>query len=81
LKRQYTTHFQRAFRAAPPRIQSAFEKQSGLLLSDPRHPSLRAKKFEESTGVWQARVTGSWRMYFKIVGDTYEFLDIISHPK
>jgi hypothetical protein len=29
----------------------------------------------------QARVTGSWWFYFKIVGDTYRLEEIKSHPK
>ena len=81
MNREYTEHFQRSFRKAPLQIQSAFDKQADLLLRNLSHPSLRAKKFNESSDVWQARVTGSWRMYFKIQGDTYIFLDIIPHPK
>jgi mRNA-degrading endonuclease RelE of RelBE toxin-antitoxin system len=81
MKRRYTERFNRSFKRAPLRIQKAFDKQAALLLRDLRHPSLRAKKFDESTDVWQARVTGSWRMYFAIEDDTYVFLDIIPHPK
>jgi plasmid maintenance system killer protein len=51
------------------------------LLSDLRHPSLRAKKHDEARGIWQARVNAGWRFYFTIEGDTYYLLDIIPHPK
>jgi hypothetical protein len=51
------------------------------MLNDLRHPSLRAKKYSEAEGRWQARVTGSWRFYFRIIGDTYVLTDIIPHPK
>jgi hypothetical protein len=40
--------------ASPPEVQKAFGKQLTNLLRDLRHPSLRAKKYEERTGLWQA---------------------------
>jgi plasmid maintenance system killer protein len=46
-----------------------------------RHPSLRAKKYDEASDIWQARVNGGWRLYFTIVGDTYYLIDIMPHPK
>ena len=41
---------------APPDVQRAFGKQLGQLLRDLRHPSLRAKKYDEARDIWQARV-------------------------
>jgi hypothetical protein len=76
-----TDRFRQRFQASPPQIQRAFEKQLGYLLRDLRHPSLRAKKYDESRGVWQARVTGSWRFYFRIEGDVYVLDTIRPHPK
>ena len=52
-------------------VQEAFDKQSRLLLENFRYPSLQVKKYDEAKGLWQARVTRSWRFYFKIEGDTY----------
>ena len=54
--------------ASPPEVQKAFGKQLTNLLRDLRHPSLRAKKYEERTGLWQARINDDWRMYFTIEG-------------
>ena len=62
-------------------MQKAFLKQVTLLQQNLRHPSLRAKKFDESTGVWQARVTRGWRFYFTIEADTYVIHKLIPHPK
>jgi|SRR5215813_1729984 len=42
--------------ASPPEVQEAFSKQLTNLLRDLRHP-LRATKYEERTGLWQARIT------------------------
>jgi len=80
MKRQLTDRFLRSFRAAPPAVQKAFDKQSRLLLENLNHPSLHAKKYDESRGLWQARVNRSWRFYFNIVGDSYVIRDIIPHP-
>ena len=77
----FTAHFTRAYNKAPGKIQKAFDKQSLLLLNDLRHPSLRAKKYDEGADKWQARVTGDWRFYFQIAGDAYVMTDIIPHPK
>ena len=77
----YTERFIKSLEGAPPDIQKAFYKQTRLLLQDLRHPSLRAKKYDEARNVWQARVTRSWRFYFLIQDDTYYLLDIIAHPK
>lgn len=81
MKFQWTSHFARAYSKAPKEIQAAFDKQSLLLLLDLRHPSLRAKKYDEGRGRWQGRVSRDWRFYFRIEEETYILLDIIPHPK
>ena len=73
--------FARSYVGAPPEVQKAFGKQLANLLRDLRHRSLDAKKYERSGGVWQARVNGGWQFYFRIEGDVYVLLDIMSHPK
>jgi plasmid maintenance system killer protein len=67
--------------AAPPEVQKRFGQQLAHLLRDLRHPSLRAKKYDESSGLWQARINDNWRMYFTIEGDAYTLRAIIPHPK
>jgi hypothetical protein len=81
MRLRWTSHFTRAYGKAPKHIQTAFDKQSLLLLQNLRHPSLRAKKYDESQDRWQARVTKDWRFYFLIRDDTYVLQDITRHPK
>ncbi len=81
MKLLLSQRFRRSYEAAPPSVQKAFEKQARLLVANPRHPSLRSKKYDEVRGIWQARVTRNWRFYFSIEGDTYLLHDIIPHPK
>jgi hypothetical protein len=52
-----------------------------FLADNLHHPSLHAKKYDESKDRWQARVNKGWRFYFNIVGDTYIIRDIVPHPK
>jgi hypothetical protein len=81
MKIRRTAHFDRNYGKAPQEIQQAFDKQSLLLLQNLRHPSLRAKKYDEGKDRWQARVTRDWRFYFLIENDTYILQDITRHPK
>jgi len=71
----------RDYQDAPASVKKAFDKQVQLLAANLRHPSLRAKKYDEANDIWQARVNQSWRFYFQVQGDTYTIVAIIPHPK
>jgi len=77
----YTERFRRSYADAPLRVQKQCDKQLELLAQDLRHPSLRAKKYDQARDIWQGRVNASWRFYFKIDGDSYYLLDVMPHPK
>ncbi len=70
-----------AWAEAPVPVQKAFIKQLNYLVRNLNHPSLHAKKYDETTSFWQARVNDDWRFYFKIAGDEYRILKLIPHPK
>ena len=71
--------FLRNFSSLPELIQKKFNKQLFYLLSDFRHPSLRTKKFDETQGIWQARVDDHFRFYFQMDGDIYILVNILPH--
>ena len=81
MRLDYAPQFLRSYAKTPHRVQKLFQKQAALLLQNLRHPSLRAKKYDEARDIWQARVNGGWRFYFEIEGDTYYLLNIRAHPK
>jgi hypothetical protein len=81
MKIRRTARFLRSYQDAPAAVKKAFEKQVRYLAQDLRHPSLRAKKYDEQLNYWQARVNRDWRFYFQITRDTYILLDIMAHPK
>ena len=78
---EYSIAVTEALKTAPAPVKKAFYKQITLLEKDLRHPSLRAKKFDEAADLWQARVNRDWRFYFVIAGSTYYILKLIPHPK
>lgn len=77
----YSERFRKSYKAAPAPIQRAFDKQAAFLSQNLRHPSLKAKKYDEAQDIWQARVNDDWRFYFRIEGDTYYLINVIPHPK
>jgi hypothetical protein len=77
----YTERFRQNYADAPAVIQKRCDKQLAFLVQDIRHPSLRAKKYDELRNIWQGRITQSWRFYFMIQEDTYYLLDLMPHPK
>lgn len=77
----YTPHFERKYKFLSKETQRKFRKQANYLLRNLRHPSLRAKKYDEERDIWQARVDRNYRFYFLIGDDIYILLDIKLHPK
>lgn len=81
MKVAYSERFLASLEDVPPAVQKAFFKQLGFLMENIRHPSLRAKRFDDGRGLWQARVNRDWRFYFTIEGGVYRLHDIVAHPK
>jgi len=81
MRHRFTAHSAREYDDAPQEIRRAFDRRIKLLLQNIRHPSLRAKKYNETNDIWQARLTRGWRFYFRIEDDTYIILSLIRHPK
>ena len=81
MRAEYGDAVRKALDDAPQAVRKAFFKQLTFLEGDLRHPSLRAKKYDDTRGIWQARVNDNWRFYFRIVDDTYSVIALIPHPK
>ena len=63
MRARYTERFRRSYESAPPAVQRAFDQKALFLLQNLRHPSLRAKKYDEAHDIWQARVTSGLLTY------------------
>ena len=79
MKSLRTEKFRQQLANLPVSTQRKFDKQLRFLIADLRHPSLRAKKYDESQGIWQARVDDHYRFYFIIDGNAYVLFNILSH--
>ncbi len=79
MKLQFTRNFIKAYRHLPQPIQEATDKQLGLLLSNPAHPSLNRKKMQGAPGIWEARVTKGYRFTFQVEDDVYILRNIGTH--
>jgi len=53
---EYSDAVTEALEKAPDSVKKAFFKQVKLLEENLRHPSLRAKKYDEAQDRWQSRV-------------------------
>jgi AbrB family looped-hinge helix DNA binding protein len=81
MKLRFTERADKDYATLEKPIRKALAKQLGFLLETLNHPSIHAKKYSETEGVWQGRVNRSWRFYFLIQGDEYIILSIVPHPK
>lgn len=81
MNHRFTTRFIRSYQSFSPTVQKKFDKQLRFLLKNSAYPSLHAKKFDETRGIWQARVDRNVRFYFLIQDNTYVLLSIRHHAK
>ena len=79
MKLLFTKNFIREYRKLPQQIQNSIDKQLGLLLSNPQHPSLSIKKMQDPRNIWEGRVTESYRFTFQIEADIYILRKVGAH--
>ncbi len=75
----WSATFEKEYRRLPKEVQSRFEKSLRLFLSDPRHPSLQVKKMEGTSGIWEGRVSRSYRWTFELVAEGLRLRHIGTH--
>jgi mRNA-degrading endonuclease RelE of RelBE toxin-antitoxin system len=78
---RFAARARRDFADLSPDLKTRVRKQLDLLSGNLLHPSIQAKKYDESNDVWQGRVNRDYRFYFQIVADDYVIIRIIPHPK
>ena len=75
-----TDSFRRDFPVLPRDVQEKTAKALRLFAENPRHPSLRIKKMlPKARGIFEARVTRSYRMTFQVEHDTIILRRIGTH--
>ncbi len=79
MKLQPTERFRKDYERLPQRLQHRVDKALGLLLQNPRHPSLQIKKMKGYEDRWEGRATLHYRFTFTVEGDTYVLLHVGTH--
>ncbi len=64
----FSNPFKKDYERLPKNVQKALDKALRFLLTNPRHPALRAKKLP-GVEIWYARVSRGYRFTFEIRSD------------
>ncbi len=81
MKIRLTDKAVKQYQKLPKVLQVKADKQFDYLREDFRHPSLNAKKYQDSENLWQGRIDKGYRFYFYIIEPDYIIVSIINHPK
>jgi mRNA-degrading endonuclease RelE of RelBE toxin-antitoxin system len=76
----FTARAERDYDQLSPKLKAQADQQLDLLVRDLRYPSLHAKKYDERRDVWQVRISRDYRVFFRMVGDSYILLTLQKHP-
>lgn len=79
MKLYYTDRFKKQYKKLPKRVKEAVEKQLGLLMSNPEHPSLNIKIMQNQGNIWEGRITKSYRFTFHVLKDVYILRNVGKH--
>jgi mRNA-degrading endonuclease RelE of RelBE toxin-antitoxin system len=76
-----TERFSRAYHDLPDELQRKADKALRLLQENPKHPSLRIKKIQGTSGIWEARVDRSCRITLEMRSDSFLLRNIGKHDE
>ena len=76
---QTTRPFDREYARLPETVKDLADKSLGLLLANPRHPSLGFKRIRGTQGIWEVRVSRAYRLTLEIAGETYILRRVGTH--
>lgn len=79
MKLQFTKPFTALYVKLDRKMQDRADKQLGILLENPQHPSLRLHKMQGQPNLWEISVSMKCRIIFSIVGDKYVLRRIGPH--
>jgi mRNA-degrading endonuclease RelE of RelBE toxin-antitoxin system len=79
VKLRWTQNFKEEYKALSVDMKRRVKKQLELLRQNPRHPSLNIKKMDDPRGIWEGRITRSYRFTFHVEKDTYILRRVGTH--
>ena len=80
-----SSSFKKAYKSFPEDVQRQFDKKFRLLISNPRHSSLRVKKMSGTKDIFEARINDNYRWTFQFIENGIKLRrigthDILRHP-
>ncbi|MFH0925618.1 MAG: hypothetical protein V1872_08320 [bacterium] len=80
MKIKTTKKFDKDYACLPKKIKDLLDEKLKFFFENQRHPSLRVKKMEGHTNIWEASINMQYRFTFEIYEDsTYILRRIGSH--
>ncbi len=76
-----TESFRKAWKQLTEEQKALARKAIENLITDMRYPALRVKKIKGTENIWEARVSRSLRMTFRIEGDVIILRNIGQHDE
>jgi mRNA-degrading endonuclease RelE of RelBE toxin-antitoxin system len=74
-----TDRFRKAYRNLPPAIQKKVQKALRLLDENPQHPSVRVKKIQGTTNIYEGRIDRKYRFSFEFDGEDKILRNVDNH--
>ena len=72
--------FEKDYKKLPTKVQKLVDQQLLILLENYKYPSLRIKKMQGQSNIWEGRVTQTYRFTFEKRDDTYILRRVGTHP-
>lgn len=76
----FTKKFKKQFKKLPLSLQKRFDIKLAFLLTNPLHPSLRARKMG-GVEIFEARLTKHYRFTYQLMEDKAWFLTVGPHDE
>lgn len=81
MKIQYSENFIAGIQSLSMEAKKALRQKLGIMLQNPRHPSLRTKKIQGRNGILEASITMSIRITWEYTEDGIFLRNIGEHDK
>jgi len=76
----FSKTFEKDYKKLPTKIQKLLDEQLLMLLEDSNYPSLRIKKMQGHSNIWEGRITQTYRFTFEKINNAYFLRRAGTHP-
>ena len=80
-KIKFTGRFVRSYKELEKATRTQVDKALQLLITNPKHPSLRVKRIKGTKNIWEARVDMSIRITLRFEGNVIQLRNVGTHDE